>query len=106
VASPMVPVAILAITFSVYVAMGIDGPFAGEVPEAPDFSEPEEDRNWLERTFGGVGELLTGLWTGITFFFQFLTFNVPGAPLWVRLPVSTLIIGSLTWSILSMIRGR
>lgn len=34
-----------------------------------------------------------------------MIFNVPGAPWWVQYPIAVSIIGSLTWSLVTLVRG-
>lgn len=45
------------------------------------------------------------IWGFVKTFFNFLTFNVPGAPGWIRFIVAMTINGSLAWSIVALIRG-
>ena len=58
-----------------------------------DFDEP------------GPWNILSAIWNVVTTFVDLLTFNIPGAPLYVRFPVGITITGSLAWSIASLIRG-
>lgn len=79
--------------------------FAEEIAERsfPSFEEP---------TSGGFFGLLDALlavvqtvWGVVVFFFNLITFNVPGAPGWVRVPVSAMLGGGLVWSIAVLVRG-
>lgn len=47
-------------------------------------------------TIGGVFSMLLGA----------LTFNVPDAPFFIRIPVAIAIIGSLAWSLVTLVRGN
>ena len=71
----------------------------GAVPE----DLPSEDDD-----FGGwdiIGDIVRAVFGFIKLLFGALTFNVEGAPLWVRIPISTGIITSLLWSAMTLIRG-
>lgn len=69
----------------------------------PEFEEPEGGGFW------GVLDALTAIvqaiWGAVVFFFNLITFNIPGAPWWIRVPVGTALTGSLGWSLASLIRG-
>lgn len=47
-------------------------------------------------TIGGVFSLILGA----------LIFNVPDAPFWIQIPIAIAIIGSLTWSLVTLVRGN
>ncbi len=38
-------------------------------------------------------------------FLGLMTFNVPGAPFWVRMPVAMVVVGSSVWSLVTLMRG-
>lgn len=59
--------------------------------------------------FGGVdilGDIIEAIISVVVLIFNGLTFNVDGAPFWVRFPVAVIIIGSLAWSAATLIRGN
>lgn len=41
----------------------------------------------------------------IAFFFNAVTFNVPGAPWYIRIFVSVIFVGGMGWAIASLVRG-
>lgn len=63
----------------------------------------------IEAPSGGVFSAIADVFSAISTVFDFLigalTFNVDGAPFWVRIPVGAGIIGSLAWSVVTLIRG-
>lgn len=69
----------------------------------PTYEEPQSSG------FFGVLDALLAIvkviWGAVVFFFNLITFNVPGAPWWVRLPVGGLIGGGFVWSVATLIRG-
>lgn len=52
-----------------------------------------------------IANLFILLGNVIAFFFNALTFNIPGAPTYVRLVVSVIAIGGVGWAIASLFRG-
>lgn len=106
--APIALLFILAVTFTFQAA------FLGE-----DFNEIsfdiENPRNQTEE--GGFLESFTPdvlntlaaiigtIWGFVKTFFNFLTFNVTGAPTWIRFIVGMTISGSLAWSIAALLRG-
>jgi hypothetical protein len=79
--------------------------FGAEIAEQsfPSFDEPTSTG-----FFGVLDALLAivkAIWGAVVFFFNLLTFNLPGAPWYVRLPVGGLMFGGLVWSIASLVRG-
>lgn len=79
--------------------------FGSEIAERglPSFERPNTGG-----FFGALDALLaivSGVWGAILFFLNLVTFNVPGAPWWIRLPVGGLLGGGLIWSIAVLFRG-
>lgn len=69
----------------------------------PTFTEPSSGG-----FFGVLDALLAivqAVWGAVLFFFNLVTFNVPGAPWWIRLPVGGLLGGGLVWSVATLVRG-
>lgn len=67
------------------------------------FSEPRSGG-----LLGGLDAILAvvqGVWGVVVFFANLITFNVPGAPWYVRLPVAGILGGGLVWSIAVLFRG-
>jgi len=59
--------------------------------------------------FGGLdilGDIIEAIIGVVLLIFNALTFNVDGAPFWVQVPVAIIIIGSLSWSAATLIRGN
>lgn len=98
-ASPVAILCILAI-YGVFFFLIQDAEATGteDLDTASDVDQP-----------GGVldiiKEVIDAVWGFVEKLLGALTFNVDGAPIWVRTPVATMIIGSLSWSIVSLIRG-
>lgn len=74
----------------------------------PEFQEPQVNP-WL----GPGGVLLDALlavvqtiWGTVVLLFNAITFNVAGAPWFIRVPVGVAMGGSLFWSISTLIRGN
>lgn len=71
----------------------------------PSFEEPTSTT-----AFGGFIEGVVGtvqlIWGGVVFFFNLITFNIPDAPWSIRLALSSILGGSLIWSIATLIRGN
>ena len=53
-----------------------------------------------------LGQIITAVWNVVLLIVGALIFNVPGAPAYVQVPVAVGIIGSLSWSIATLIRGN
>lgn len=68
--------------------------------DAPDIEAPEggvfDSIGNVFDTIGGVFGMILGA----------LTFNVPDVPFWLRIPIAIAIIGSLTWSLVTLVRGN
>ena len=64
----------------------------------PEFEQPD---GILDALIG----IVQAIWGVVVFIFNLITFNIPGAPFWVRVPVGIAIGGSLMWSIATLIRG-
>lgn len=98
------PIAVLSIITLVLVFEGL---LFGEEVAAysfPTFEEPQSGG------FFGVLEALLAIvqaiWGTVVFLFNLLTFNIPGAPWYVRVPVGGMMFGALVWSIAELIRGK
>lgn len=53
----------------------------------------------------GLGDILRIIFDFVELLFGALTFNVPGAPAYIRAPITIIIGASLVWSALTLIRG-
>lgn len=98
------PVSILVI-IGIYVSFFalIETPGADEPTIDPDSSGVQN------QSFGGLdilGDIIDAVVGVIQFIFDALTFNVRGAPAYIRAPVAIAINGSLIWSIITLIRGN
>jgi hypothetical protein len=60
---------------------------------------------WVGQTFLLLGQVVLMLLAVIAWFLSLATFNVPGAPLFVRFLMGTLIGGGMLWSVVSLFRG-
>lgn len=58
---------------------------------------------------GGVFEFIVNvvkiIFGTVAFVFNLITFNVPGAPLFVRIPIGGMITLAILWSVASLVRG-
>lgn len=102
--SPMTVIAIIALYTGVMMVVtdGLDedAPETHGLDEAPAFDEPEPS------FFDVVASVIHSVWNTVTFVFGAMTFNVPGAPLPFRFVIGVLVIGSLAWSIATLVRGN
>jgi len=76
---------------------------------AADSMGLDQDPGVSTSGFGGVdiiGDIIDAIISVVLLIFNALTFNVDGAPFWVQIPVAIAIIGSLTWSAATLIRGN
>lgn len=76
-------------------------------------SDPEtfgvDDEPSFGTSFGGVdilGDIIDAVVGFVELMIGALTFNIEGAPFYIRIPVATAIIGGLGWSIATLIRGN
>jgi len=84
---------------------------------APAFAQDAPNKYGLDSNHlgtstpsGGLWDAITGLlgavWGFVTTIFDALTFNVPGVPPYIQYPIAALLVTSLSWSIVSLIRGK
>ena len=80
--------------------------FGEEIGEEgfPSYERP--DSGGLLGVVEAVGGVLQMIWDVIVFFFNLVTVNIPGTPWFIRLIVGSIIGGTLTWSIATLIRGN
>lgn len=107
--SPIIVLAICVPTF-VFQALLV-GAVQGE-PEFPTFSTStvvcsgDGFVDGIKCPFYWVMDLFRVLFAAAGWFFGLLTFNVPGAPWFIRVVVSSLIGGPTVWAIATLIRGN
>lgn len=97
------PVPILA-TIGIYVVL-----FALITGTEADAMGLDEDAGIDTGGFGGLdilGDIINAIIGVVVLIFNALTFNVEGAPFWISIPVAIIIIGSLSWSAATLIRGN
>lgn len=70
----------------------------------PEFEQP--DSGGFFGVIEGLLAVVDVIWGVVVFIFNLITFNVGGAPWWIRLPVGTVFGGSIVWSIATLIRGN
>lgn len=108
-ASPTIVLAICIPTL-VFQAMFV-GAVQGE-PEFPAFSTSSAVCNGssfvdaISCPFYWIVDLFRVIVAGAAYFFGLLTFNVPGAPWFIRVVVSSLIGGPTVWAIVTLVRGN
>lgn len=96
---PVLAVIILTISFQALL-------FGDELAERsfPSFEEPEETGGFFG-AFDVIAAILKTIWGVVVFFTNLLTFNVPGAPTFIRVIVGSIMGGGLIWSIATLIKG-
>lgn len=82
-------------------SLAFEGLVYGQAIAEASFPTLSAPTNPLEVLFGVIGIVFGG----IVFFLNLLTFNVPDAPTWVRVPFATIFGGGLFFLILGLIRG-
>lgn len=99
--SPLVILAIIALTL---VFEGLL--FGSEIEDfqLPQFEEPKSGGFFA--VLDALLSIVQVIWGVVLFFFNLVTFNVPGAPWYIRVPVGTMLTGGLVWSIATLIRGN
>lgn len=97
------PALVLAIVLSTMVFMTLL--FGEEIAEKsfPTFEQPSS--GGFFGALDAILAILQGIWGVIVFFFNLLTFNIPGAPWYVRVVAGGLLGGGLLWSIAELFRG-
>lgn len=82
---------------------------SADAPDNPerdyDINDPKNNSTFDFNEDPGVFGPLDAVWSAVSTFFGLLTFNVPGAPGWIRATVTTGLIGGLAWSLAALIRG-
>lgn len=107
------PVAVLSVILCTLAFEGLL--FGTELAEKsfPSFDAPAE-RNcgalqFLCDTADAVAAafaVIQGIWGVFVFFFNLLTFNIPGAPWFVRLVAGGALGGGIIWSLAGLFRGN
>lgn len=112
--SPL-PVLIIVVGVLVFQALLFGGELAEKsFPTIKNEEGTTEDCDSVFGDFGcGVRNVLQSIWNFfrviggvIAFFFNLVTFNVPGAPWFVRLVVGSFIGSALVWSVAGLFRGN
>lgn len=70
----------------------------------PTFEQPQS--SGILGALDALLAVIQGVWGAIVFFFNLVTFNVPDAPFWVRIPAGAILGGGLVWSISQLFRGN
>lgn len=106
------PIAILAI---VTLTLTFQAVFFGETIAAKSFPDFQEMDDVCEGDgfFSGIScavakvvfffKVIGGV---IGFFWSLISFEVPGTPWYIRVPLATLLIGSTGWSLATLFRGN
>lgn len=97
------PVALLAVILLTLTFEGLL--FGEEIAERafPSFEQPTSGG-----FFGALEAILAivqAVWGGVVFFFELITFDIPGVPWYIRVPVGGILSGGLIYSIILIIRG-
>ena len=97
------PIKILAV---IIMTLTFEGLLFGE--QIAERSFPTLDEPTTTGFWGALDALIAvvrAIWGAVVFFFNLLTFNVPGAPWWIRLPVGSVLGGGLLYSVTVIVRG-
>lgn len=99
--SPMVVLSVIVLTL---VFEGLL--FGEELAEAsfPSFEQPEG--GGFFDVLDAVLAIVQAIWGTVVFVFNLVSFNVPGAPWFVRAPIGFILGGGLVWSIATLVRGN
>ena len=97
-----VPVLIIVAIYAVFFA-AISSTTSPDEPDDLSFSSNDCDVGL--NNVCGLGDILTFVFNIIQFFFDVLTFNIDGAPFYIRVPIAVAITASVMWSIISLVRG-
>jgi len=81
-------------------AFNKDAPDQYGLDQAPTIDPPSDG------LFSSIGNVFSAIGSAFGLVFGAITFNVSGAPPWVQYPVAVVIIGSLVWSVVTLIRGN
>lgn len=71
----------------------------------PEFEQPDSGGGFFGGALDILGAIISAIWGVVTFVFNLVTFNVPGAPWFIRVPVATYFGGTIVWTIASLVRG-
>lgn len=98
------PVPILAIIILTLTFEGLL--FGSEIADRsfPSYEEPQSGGFW--GALDAVVAVVQVIWGAVVFFFNLITFNVPGAPWYIRVPIGAMLGGGLVWSLATLIRGN
>ena len=99
-ANPLTFLAVIALTSTVVAMIGGEE-LAQE--SFPEFDEPDSGGFW--GSLDALVSVVQGIWGVVVYLFNLLTFNIGGAPWWIRVPVGAINGGGLLWSIATLIRG-
>ena len=76
----------------------------------PILSDVGEATGYIGCVLANIGNLIFNVFAFIVgagkFVFQLLTFNIPGAPGYIRIPISGMFVGVSVWSIATLSRGN
>lgn len=76
-----------------------------------EFAEPE-DRDCsgfldgVACVFGFVIDVFQAIFAAVVFLFRLITFDVPDAPWWIRVPIATVLGGGLILVVVQIFRGN
>ena len=111
------PLVVLSIVFLTLAFEGLV--FGGEIA-SQSFPKPEEApascgegddalsriANCITSVVYGIVNTAKVIFGVVAFLFNLITFNVPGAPAYIRFPVGGIIVVGIVWSVAGLIRGN
>lgn len=101
--SPVVVLCIIALYTVVYIAIDPNNAMPGGTE---DLDEGQDPGDAPDDALSVIVDVVQKVWGVIVLLFNAMVFNVPGAPVYIQGPVAIMIIGSLSWSIATLIRGN
>jgi hypothetical protein len=101
-ASPVVILSIIALYSMVYIVIDPANAMPGGAEDLGNAEDPGEAPNGV---LDIVVSILEKVWGVVLLLFGAMVFNVPEAPVYIQAPVAIIIIGSLAWSIATLVRG-
>lgn len=113
--SPLVVLAIVSLTLTFEAMIAGSEIAAASFPEfeALDDGTCDEGVQCEDGFFAGlkrignyIGNFFQIIWGVLVFFTKLMTFDVGGTPWPIRVPLSTLLIGSTVWSLATLFRGN
>jgi hypothetical protein len=102
--SPVPLLCALALYVAVYMAIDPAGAMPAGTAALDD--QPDDFGDPPDGVLDVLADVVGKVWGVVQLLFGAFTFNVPDAPPYIRAPVAIGIVGTLAWSIATLIRGN